>query len=37
MPVLTELLENWFKNHERTADNHLLEFLGLMPVLPPRK
>ncbi len=31
MGLVTELLENWFLHHERTADAHVLEFLGLSP------
>lgn len=27
MGLFTELLEHWFKNHERTADDELLAFL----------
>lgn len=34
MALFTELLENWFKNHERTADRHVLEYLGLAS--PPK-
>lgn len=29
MGMFIELLDNWFKNHERTADAHLLEVLGV--------
>lgn len=37
MSLFTELLENWFKNHERTADQHVLEFLGFAePPKPPK-
>lgn len=34
MALFTELLESWFKNHERTADRHVLEYLGLAS--PPK-
>lgn len=30
MATLTKSLENWFANHERTADKDVLEFLGLL-------
>lgn len=30
MATLTRSLENWFANHERTADKDVLEFLGLL-------
>ena len=29
MSVVAELLENWFRNHERTADRHVMQFLKL--------
>lgn len=29
MPVLTELLESWFRQHEATMDRHAIDFLGL--------
>jgi hemerythrin-like metal-binding protein len=31
MGMFIELLENWFKNHERTADAQVLKFLRIDP------
>ena len=28
MSVFMDLLDNWFKNHERTADGLLLDYLS---------
>lgn len=36
MSSLVKSLETWLKNHERTADREVLEFLGLLlPSIPP--
>ena len=40
MSALAGSLEAWLKNHERTADKDVLEFLGLMPpggAIPPAR
>lgn len=36
MSTFIKSLETWLKNHERTADKDVLEFLGLLlPAVPP--